>query len=240
MTVLTRSIAGAALLVALLVLLISGCGKTTKPESMFPKGETAVQAKDPTLPKEDTAPPPVTPPAATKAARTNTPPPAAKPPKPAPAVPVADTKPPIATQHIIIKTVRGTMEADLYGKDAPATVNNFVKLIKMKFYDNLTFHRVESDPAFSLIQGGDPSGNGSGGSPWTVRLEISPKLRHWKGALAMARSSDPNSASSQFYICRVDIAQLDGNYAVFGKVTKGLEVADKIQVGDKINNIRMK
>jgi peptidyl-prolyl cis-trans isomerase B (cyclophilin B) len=215
----------------LLALVVTGCGKTTKPESIYPNGAGTVVAKDPTL-KDEAVPPP----AAESAKTTDKPQPAAK----EPAKPVNDNKPPVATDHIVIKTVRGTMEAELYGKDAPETVKNFVKLIKMKFYDNLTFHRVESNPAFSLIQGGDPNGNGTGDSPWKIKLEISPKLRHWKGALAMARSNDPNSASCQFYICRVAIPQLNDGYAVFGKVTKGLEVADKIQVNDKIISIRLK
>jgi peptidyl-prolyl cis-trans isomerase B (cyclophilin B) len=148
-------------------------------------------------------------------------------------------KPPVVTNHARIITEKGTMIVELYGKDAPKTVANFVKLAKSNFYKNLTFHRVEKDPAFRLIQGGDPDGTGGGGSKETVPLEISPKLRHWKGALAMARTNDPNSASCQFYICINAIDQLNDNYAVFGKVTKNLDAADKINVGDKIKNIEI-
>ena len=153
-----------------------------------------------------------------------------------PATP-ADTKPPKVTKHATIKTVKGDMEVELYGEDAPKTVANFVALAGKHFYKGLTFHRVESSPDFRLIQGGDPKGDGSGGSGKTIPLEISPKLRHDKGALAMARSQDRDSASCQFYICINAIHQLDDNYAVFGKVTKGLEVADKIVKGDQIKDI---
>jgi len=143
------------------------------------------------------------------------------------------------TVKVLISTVKGDMTVELYGKDAPLTVANFVKLIKAKYYDGLTFHRVESDPAFTLIQGGDPHGDGSGGPGYTIKLEISKKLRHVKGALAMARTQDPDSAGSQFYICRDSIPMLDDKYAVFGKVIKGLEAANKIQVGDKIKKVTM-
>ena len=143
------------------------------------------------------------------------------------------------TRKILISTVKGDMTVELYGKDAPLTVANFVKLIKAKFYDGLTFHRVESDPAFSLIQGGDPNGDGSGGPGYSIKLEVSPKLLHVKGALAMARTQDPDSAGSQFYICRVATPMLDGQYAVFGKVIKGLDVANKIKVGDKIKKVTL-
>ena len=134
----------------------------------------------------------------------------------------------------------GVIKIEFFPEDAPKTVENFVSLIKKKFYDGLTFHRVESDPAFSLIQGGDPKGDGSGNPGYSIKLEISPKLIHWTGALAMARSQDPDSAGCQFYICRVAIPRLDGQYAVFGKVVKGLEVSEKIQKGDKIISIRLK
>ncbi len=148
-----------------------------------------------------------------------------------------DTAPPVATHKVTITTAKGKIVAELYGNDAPNTVNNYVMLIEKKFYDGLTFHRVETGAGFQLIQGGDPKGNGSGDSPDKIKLEISPKLRHWEGALAMARSADPNSASCQFYICNVDIAQLDKQYAVFGKVIEGLDVSKKIAVGDKMTKV---
>jgi peptidyl-prolyl cis-trans isomerase B (cyclophilin B) len=151
----------------------------------------------------------------------------------------SENKPPVVTNHARIITSRGTMIAELYGKDAPKSVANFIKLAKSNFYKNLTFHRVETDENFRLIQGGDPKGDGSGGSKQTVPLEISPKLHHWKGALGMARTYKPNSATSQFYICINPIYQLDNNYTIFGKVIKNLDVANKIKVGDKIKNIEI-
>jgi len=143
------------------------------------------------------------------------------------------------TVKATFKTAKGEMVIELYGKEAPLTVANFVKLVNAKFYDGLTFHRVEDSPEFSLLQGGDPNGNGTGGPGYSIKLEINPKLRHVKGALAMARSQNPDSAGCQFYICRVAIHQLDDNYAVFGKVIKGLDVADNIKVGDKIEKIEI-
>ena len=156
---------------------------------------------------------------------------------PAPKPAKVDNTPPKVTKHATIHTVKGDIEVELYGEDAPKTVNNFVALAGKHFYKGLTFHRVESKPEFRLIQGGDPKGDGTGGSDHTIPLEISPKLHHDKGALAMARSQDPNSASCQFYICINPVHELDNNYAVFGKVTKGLDVADKIVKGDKIKDI---
>jgi peptidyl-prolyl cis-trans isomerase B (cyclophilin B) len=160
---------------------------------------------------------------------------------PAPTQADMDAAKKAGTQHAIIKTAKGTIEVDLYGADAPLCVANFVKLVKEKFYDGLTFHRVETAKDFQLIQGGDPNGNGSGGPGYQIRNEISPKLKHVEGALAWARADDVNSAGSQFYICNVAIPSLDGRqYAVFGKVTKGLDVSRKIAVGDKINSITIK
>lgn len=138
------------------------------------------------------------------------------------------------TRHATIKTARGTIVVELDGKDAPLTVANFVKLANAKFYDGLTFHRVE--PGF-VIQGGDPNGDGSGGPGYQIKREISPKLRHIEGALAMARSQDPDSAGSQFYITLAATPSLDDEYAVFGKVTKGMNVVKSIKVGDKITSI---
>src|SRR6185436_6689291 len=120
----------------------------------------------------------------------------------------------------VIQTVKGEIRVDLAAKDVPKTTNNFVFLACEGFYDGLTFHRVE--PNF-VIQGGDPNGNGSGGPGYSIPLEISPAWRHTTGALAMARSSDPNSAGSQIYITLSPQASLDDKYAVFGKVTSGLD-----------------
>lgn len=133
-----------------------------------------------------------------------------------------------------IETNKGIIKFELFEKEAPITTRNFIELAQSGFYNGLTFHRVE--PGF-VIQGGDPKGDGSGGSGKTIPLEIAPSLTHKKGAVGMARSSDPNSASSQFYIVLADAKFLDGQYAVFGQVTEGQDVAEKIAVGDKMLKI---
>ena len=118
----------------------------------------------------------------------------------------------------------------LYANDAPITCENFEKLVKEKFYDGLTFHRVVDG---FMAQGGDPSGNGTGGSEKTIKGEFSQNgvdnpLSHTRGVVSMARSSDPDSASSQFFICYSDADTfLDGQYAAFGKVTEGMDVVDR-------------
>ena len=135
------------------------------------------------------------------------------------------------TIEIIITMENGdVMEAELYPSIAPETVKNFVKLIEEKFYDGIIFHRVI--PGF-MIQGGDPKGNGTGGSKETIKGEFDANgfrntLKHTHGVLSMARTYDPNSASSQFFIMHKDAPHLDGQYAAFGKITKGIEVVDKI------------
>ncbi|MBX3221089.1 MAG: peptidylprolyl isomerase [Labilithrix sp.] len=130
-------------------------------------------------------------------------------------------------------TSKGTIELSLDAKAAPATVNNFVFLAREKFYDGLTFHRVE--PSF-VIQGGDPNGNGSGGPGYRIPDEAS-GLLHVDGALAMAKSAAPNSAGSQFYITLGPQTDLDGRYTVFGAVTNGKNVASIIAVGDVITSV---
>lgn len=131
----------------------------------------------------------------------------------------------------VLETEKGTIQFKLYEKEAPITTKNFIDLTKRGFYNGLIFHRVE--PGF-VIQGGDPQGDGTGGSGKNIPLEIHPSLSHRKGAVGMARAQDPNSASSQFYICLEDAKFLDRNYAVFGMVTEGQEVVGKIRKGDKI------
>lgn len=119
-----------------------------------------------------------------------------------------------------------TMKVELYPEYAPKTVANFEKLVKEGFYDGLTFHRVISG---FMIQGGDPQGTGMGGSDETIPGEFSAngfkknKLKHTRGVISMARSSMPNSASSQFFIMHQDTPSLDGSYAAFGKVIEGIE-----------------
>ena len=135
---------------------------------------------------------------------------------------------------VTIETDKGIIKFELFEDKAPVTTKNFIELASSGFYDGLNFHRVE--PGF-VIQGGDPNGDGTGGSGKTITLEINPDLKHVKGAVAMARSQDPNSASSQFYITLADTPFLDGNYAVFGKIVEGMEVAESIAVGDKMSKV---
>lgn len=122
------------------------------------------------------------------------------------------------------------MEIELYPEIAPKTVENFEKLVKEGFYDGLCFHRVI--PGF-MIQGGCPLGNGMGGPGYQIKGEFLANgfkndLKHTRGVLSMARAMDPNSAGSQFFIMHQDAPHLDGQYAAFGKVVKGLEVVDEI------------
>ena len=123
-----------------------------------------------------------------------------------------------------------TMEAELYPDVAPITVDNFVSLIKQGFFAGIIFHRVISG---FMIQGGDPTGTGMGGSKKEIKGEflangVVNNLKHERGVLSMARTMDPNSASSQFFIMHQDAPHLDGQYAAFGKITKGIEVVDEI------------
>jgi len=124
-----------------------------------------------------------------------------------------------------IETSMGTITAELYEERAPITTANFIGLAESGFYDGLIFHRVIND---FMIQGGCPKGTGTGGSGKTIKLEIHPELTHVDGALAMARSQNPDSASSQFYICDGAQPSLDGQYAVFGRVTDGMDVVRAI------------
>ena len=122
------------------------------------------------------------------------------------------------------------MEAELYPDTAPITVENFVSLIKEHFFDGLIFHRVIKG---FMIQGGDPTGTGMGGSKKNIKGEFLSngfvnELKHTRGVLSMARAMDPNSASSQFFIMHQDAPHLDGQYAAFGKITKGIETVDEI------------
>lgn len=124
----------------------------------------------------------------------------------------------------------GTITVELDGEAAPKTVENFVSLAESGFYDGLTFHRVIDG---FMIQGGDPEGDGTGGSEETIPGEFSDNgfdnpLSHTRGTISMARSQDYDSASSQFFIMQADTPDLDGQYAAFGHVTSGMEVVDAI------------
>ena len=125
----------------------------------------------------------------------------------------------------------GVIKAELYPEIAPNTVNNFIDLANKGFYDNLKFHRIIKD---FMLQGGDPKGDGTGGPGYSIEGEFTSNgfansLKHTKGVLSMARSQDPNSAGSQFFIMTKEAPHLDGEYAAFGKVISGLDVLDKIE-----------
>ena len=130
----------------------------------------------------------------------------------------------------ITMTGSGEIELELYPDIAPETVANFKSLVEEGFYDGLTFHRIIKG---FMIQGGDPLGNGMGGSDKNIKGEFKMNgfdnpLKHTRGVISMARSQMPNSASSQFFIMHEDAPHLDGSYAAFGKVTKGIEIVDEI------------
>lgn len=132
----------------------------------------------------------------------------------------------------VIETNKGTIKFTLFEDKAPISTANFIELTQKGFYNGLKFHRVEKG---FVIQGGDPKGDGTGGSDKTIKLEIRPDLRHdSEGIVGMARSTDPNSASCQFYITLAPTPFLDNNYAVFGKVSEGMDVVKKIAIGDKM------
>lgn len=135
-------------------------------------------------------------------------------------------------KHNVVIDVKdyGEIKLELDADTAPITVTNFINLVNDKFYDGLTFHRIIDG---FMIQGGDPLGNGTGGSKTKIKGEfkangIENSISHVRGVISMARSSDYNSASSQFFIVHEDSTNLDGNYAAFGKVTEGMEIVDKI------------
>ncbi|MBK6524205.1 MAG: peptidylprolyl isomerase [Crocinitomicaceae bacterium] len=138
----------------------------------------------------------------------------------------------------IITTNKGVMTADLYDKETPITVGNFMKLAKSGFYNGLTWHRVIPD---FVIQGGCPTGTGTGGPGWTIPCEVTaPKQHHERGVLSMAHAGR-NTGGSQFFVChsRKNTAHLDGNHTCFGIVTEGLDVIDAIVPGDKIQSIEI-
>lgn len=168
-----------------------------------------------------------------------------------------------ATVELVVNGSTIAVEVD--GNNAPITAGNFVDLVDRGVYNGLTFHRVVKDPQPFVVQGGDPLGNGTGnfvdpdtGRPRYIPLEIklegdaeptyskafgrsSPKvvLHHSRGAVAMARSQAPDSASCQFYFALADLEFLDGDYAVFGYVTQGMDVVDQIKQGDRMESVKV-
>jgi peptidyl-prolyl cis-trans isomerase B (cyclophilin B) len=145
-----------------------------------------------------------------------------------------------STRYIAhIKTSKGMIVCELFPEKAPISVTNFVTLAKGGFYKGLTFHRVVAD---FVVQGGDPRGDGTGGPGYTLPAEIHSK--HAKGALAWARLSDQvnpqrRSSGSQFYIALKELPFLDGQYTVFGQTVQGMDIVEKIQMGDKIESIEI-
>jgi cyclophilin family peptidyl-prolyl cis-trans isomerase len=148
----------------------------------------------------------------------------------------------MANKTATMQTNKGMITLELFTDDAPITAGNFVDLVEKGFYNGLTFHRYE--PGF-VIQGGDPVGNGTGGyipegsrQERRIKLEVKPHLKHNKpGILAMARSNEPDSASSQFYFTLGDASFLDMKYAVFGQAVAGLDVVQSLRKGDTIESV---
>jgi cyclophilin family peptidyl-prolyl cis-trans isomerase len=164
-----------------------------------------------------------------------TPPPSSAPPTPQPSAPPPSPPPPpsVSTNPVaIVETSMGTFKIELFADKAPHTVQNFIELVNRGFYKNMIFHRVV---AGFVIQTGDPTGTGRGGSERSIKLEIHPDLKHDRaGIVGMARSQDPDSATSQFYITLGPAPHLDGKYAIFGRVIQGLEVVmaiGQVEVG---------
>jgi len=135
---------------------------------------------------------------------------------------------------VTLETSRGTIELELYPQHAPQTVNNFVFLAVQGFYDGVSFHRVIPD---FMVQGGDPTGSGSGGPGYQFECETAGNpLTHERGVISMANAG-PNTNGSQFFITHVPCPHLDGRHTVFGKVTTGLDVVDAIEQGDTMDKV---
>lgn len=140
------------------------------------------------------------------------------------------------TYSVSIETNRGNIELELYPEHAPNTVNNFLFLVGQGFYDGVSFHRVIPD---FMIQGGDPTGSGSGGPGYRFDCEVAGNpLKHERGVISMANAG-PNTNGSQFFITHVPCPHLDGRHTVFGRVTQGQEVVDAIQQGDTMAKVAL-
>lgn len=135
----------------------------------------------------------------------------------------------------VLETTQGTIVIELYPDSAPGTVANFKKLIQKEYYDGLTFHRYIED---FMIQGGDPTGNGTGGPGYTIKDEFNER-KHLTGTVAMAKTSAPDSAGSQFYICLAPQPHLDGQYTVFGQVIQGMDNVFNLRKGDKMSKVTL-
>jgi cyclophilin family peptidyl-prolyl cis-trans isomerase len=141
----------------------------------------------------------------------------------------------MSDRTVTFQTTKGTIVATLFEAQAPITTANFIELAQKGFYNGLKFHRYVEG---FVIQGGDPEGNGMGGSGKNIKLEVSPALKHDSaGVMAMARSANPDSASSQFYFTLAATPHLDMGYAVFGKITEGLDVLKQLRAGDVMQSV---
>ncbi len=138
--------------------------------------------------------------------------------------------------RIILNTSRGAIEATLFASEVPMTAANFLNLAKRGYYNGVTFHRVIKD---FMIQGGDPTGTGSGGPGYRFPDEIRKGLKHSKPGVFSMANAGPNTNGSQFFITHLPTPHLDGKHAVFGEVTKGQDVVDAVQKGDKIESIEI-
>jgi cyclophilin family peptidyl-prolyl cis-trans isomerase len=139
-----------------------------------------------------------------------------------------------ADEVAVLETTQGKIVIELYPDSAPVTVANFRKLINRKFYDGLTFHRYVED---FVIQGGDPTGNGSGGPGYAIKDEYNER-NHVTGTVSMAHAG-PNTAGSQFYICLAPAPHLNGGYTVFGQVIQGMDNVFKLREGDKMTQVTL-
>lgn len=165
--------------------------------------------------------------------------PAAEEEKPAAKAAAVDTTAKEIDPHDVVGVITlekgGEIVIEFYPDDAPKTVDNFIKLANKGFYNGLKFHRVIKG---FMAQGGCPLGNGTGGAGYNIPAEFN-KRKHIAGTVAMARSADPNSASSQFYICFEPQPHLDGEYTVFGQTIKGMDVVNGIEIGDVMKSVRI-
>lgn len=143
---------------------------------------------------------------------------------------------PVTDIRIVLKTNKGDIEATLFASKTPMTVANFLNLAKHGYYDGLTFHRVIPD---FMIQGGDPLGTGTGGPGYRFGDEIHPSLKHTKPGIFSMANAGPGTNGSQFFVTHVATPWLDGKHSVFGEVTKGQNVVNRIARGDKIEKIEV-
>ena len=142
---------------------------------------------------------------------------------------------PTKTYTATFETSRGNIECELFTADTPKTINNFVFLARDGFYDGISFHRVIAD---FMVQGGDPTGTGSGGPGYRFEDECKPHLKHTPGTLSMANAG-PGTNGSQFFITHTATDWLNGKHTVFGRVTKGKDVVDSIKQGDKLITVKI-